>query len=39
MMPKVGDIAKLKFGRRKVEVSSDESPTLLGAKSETVKRP
>ena len=39
MMPNVGDIAKLKFGRRKVEVSSDESPTLLGAKSETAYRP
>ena len=39
MMPKVGDIAKLKFGRRKMEVSSDESPTLLGAKSKTAYRP
>ena len=39
MMPKVGDIAKLKFGRRKVEVSADESPTLLGAKSKTAYRP
>ncbi len=32
------DLGKSEFARRKVEVSSDESQTLLGGKSETTKR-
>ena len=32
-------LGKSEFARRKVEVSSDESLTLLGGKSEGAKRP